>query len=716
MLWALPLAAIAIFMGYQLRWIGDDAFISFRYAKNLVAGHGLVWNPGERVEGYTNFLWTILMALGLLVGVSPIFWSVLLSLSSLGALVVLTQLIRSRLGPFFGHVPVSIAALLCTSSYVLSNFGTSGLETMFAASLVLAMALAALHERWILAGSLGVAAALCHPDHILFHGALGLARLLEPSALGWARAIRVDRARRNDLIRFAIPFLAAFVPYFVWRYAYYGDFYPNTYYAKSGGSWYLLQGGNYLLITLFSTGTFFVVPLALWGAFARRGGVFGRFVLIILPLFCLYTAKIGGDFMMGRLLVPLLPFAFLAGEEGLRDLAERSGRERFPLLVLGSAGLFLAALPIRVVKDGEKFWHVSDERSFYPIDELDERGIQSHYRQKASDLKNHVLKNGVDPLLGAGNVGVVGFLSGVRIVDLLALNDRAVAHMPITIRSRPGHEKIARGPYLVQRQVDLSDDPIYPDPYSVLSQVKVGRTDYFLSGFKPSLVDKWRGDRGVRLPKIEQYIRNYIQKSEPITPQRLACDAWFFDVYFFEHNRGTPLLESVVTRLAQGAPQLEGAVSLFFRSRVPDHWTSRPQFDFDNLDGWKASGNGFRGAVVREPIADLGFVHGEDASFVASFPKRLRDGAQGELTSPEFEIEGEVLSVDVGGGSRGVGVELLVDGAVVATVTGCDADMLGRKLIPTGTLRGKMARLRIFDRSSDGWGHVLVDNVRQWTR
>src|SRR3989442_4318999 len=43
-------------------FLGDDCFISFRYARHLAAGQGLVWNPGERVEGYTNFLWVILMA------------------------------------------------------------------------------------------------------------------------------------------------------------------------------------------------------------------------------------------------------------------------------------------------------------------------------------------------------------------------------------------------------------------------------------------------------------------------------------------------------------------------------------------------------------------------------------------------------------------------------------------------------------------------------
>ena len=43
-----------------MRFVQDDAFITYRYARNLARGEGLVFNPGERVEGYTNFLWTVM--------------------------------------------------------------------------------------------------------------------------------------------------------------------------------------------------------------------------------------------------------------------------------------------------------------------------------------------------------------------------------------------------------------------------------------------------------------------------------------------------------------------------------------------------------------------------------------------------------------------------------------------------------------------------------
>jgi len=56
------LAIYAVWRVIHLAWTCDDAFISYRYAKHLVEGQGLVFNPGERVEGITNPLFTLLLA------------------------------------------------------------------------------------------------------------------------------------------------------------------------------------------------------------------------------------------------------------------------------------------------------------------------------------------------------------------------------------------------------------------------------------------------------------------------------------------------------------------------------------------------------------------------------------------------------------------------------------------------------------------------------
>ena len=68
---AIAFAAFALMHVLNLNSILDDAFISFRYAENLVNGHGLVFNPGERVEGYTNFLWVIFSTIPIALGLDP---------------------------------------------------------------------------------------------------------------------------------------------------------------------------------------------------------------------------------------------------------------------------------------------------------------------------------------------------------------------------------------------------------------------------------------------------------------------------------------------------------------------------------------------------------------------------------------------------------------------------------------------------------------------
>src|SRR5512144_1358529 len=58
----LPLVALLVGQASRTYWLCDDAYISFRYVRNFVEGRGLVFNAGERVEGYTNFLWVLELA------------------------------------------------------------------------------------------------------------------------------------------------------------------------------------------------------------------------------------------------------------------------------------------------------------------------------------------------------------------------------------------------------------------------------------------------------------------------------------------------------------------------------------------------------------------------------------------------------------------------------------------------------------------------------
>ena len=62
----------------------EDSYITYRYAENLSRGMGLVYNPGEVVEGFTSFAWTLLLAAVTWVGLPVVAVSRALSRSSTG--------------------------------------------------------------------------------------------------------------------------------------------------------------------------------------------------------------------------------------------------------------------------------------------------------------------------------------------------------------------------------------------------------------------------------------------------------------------------------------------------------------------------------------------------------------------------------------------------------------------------------------------------------
>ena len=97
----------------------DDAFISFRYASNLLAGHGLVYNPGEWVEGFTNLSWTLLSAVVMAAGIDPVVGMAALGTMALGGMVVVAAAVGSRAAGLMGAAVA--AALIATDRRQVSK-------------------------------------------------------------------------------------------------------------------------------------------------------------------------------------------------------------------------------------------------------------------------------------------------------------------------------------------------------------------------------------------------------------------------------------------------------------------------------------------------------------------------------------------------------------------------------------------------------------------
>ncbi|MEK9148506.1 MAG: hypothetical protein AAB267_00510, partial [Candidatus Desantisbacteria bacterium] len=133
------IAIIIIFLFHANHFrffIMDDAFTSFRYAQNLVDGHGLVYNPGERVEGYTNFLWTLIIACFMKTGFQPEGLSQVLGVISGAIGIILVFLLSSKIAQ--KDKPLNlIACLFLSANTCYAVWAIAGMETVFFTSLIL---------------------------------------------------------------------------------------------------------------------------------------------------------------------------------------------------------------------------------------------------------------------------------------------------------------------------------------------------------------------------------------------------------------------------------------------------------------------------------------------------------------------------------------------------------------------------------------------------
>jgi len=317
--------------GRRVFWLQDDMMISLRYAQNLVRGHGLVWNPGERVEGYSNFGWVLVMAAAV--------WLLPAHLASAGvaavdlglAVTVLFLSVRllQRLAPQPGWlVPALLGAEVVASD--VAQWTVMGLETPLMTAVLLALTLRVLREAdagrptaltWLAAGLLGVI-------RVDGFGYAGLLCLL---------ALALQPARRELWKR--LPWLLVLpAAQLAFRLEYYGLPLSNTYYLKATGwalSDRLLAGSRYTL-GLFSR---YGLPIVLAAAGARASHDARGRALVLLPLGTIgYGLAAGGDAFHGaRFFAPTLPVALCLAFLAPRWLGARVGSRLEGLAALALA-------------------------------------------------------------------------------------------------------------------------------------------------------------------------------------------------------------------------------------------------------------------------------------------------------------------------------------------------------------------------------------------
>ena len=518
---ALLVAAAGALVAHSLvfDFVTDDAYISFVYARNLAQHGQLVFNLGEKaVEGYTNFLWTLLLAALLKVGLVPEVTSRVLGTAFAVASLGVTAWLSRRLRTGSASDPSdrewsawdALPALILAAIPGYACWASGGLETQLFTFFVLLGSAGQLAEllddaapRKRTAVAFGLAA-LTRPEGILFFALAWLYRLL------YRRQILPTRA---DVIAIAC-FLAFVVPHFLWRHWYYGWWLPNTFYIKSsgiGGHWQ--QGGYYLWRVVESYHLWTVPIVAIAGFFTRseRGArLLLGYATLVVALFAVYVASVAGDFMgLFRFIMPALPLVALVAADGLR-------------LTLSTMRPPLAAAVVAALLAGHVWHAVVVDRAALVVSGPSDRGIDRpgwlrwYTDDRAAIGRWFGRYARPDDYAAVGGAGAQVYFSGMRSLDCYGLSDEHIAHDVPASNSRPGHQKYAPVDYILSKHPTI----ITSNNYQILDRPYVGPDSAFWmrNGYHYVTVDI----PGLSSPKYSFLLRNdrSLGPLPALTPQK----------------------------------------------------------------------------------------------------------------------------------------------------------------------------------------------------
>jgi len=405
------IAVLAILHQVHFSYTADDAYITFRYARNWATGQGLGFNPDQpAVEGYTNFLWMAFLALHYRLGIHDLplaakLWGVLFG--TLTIIVIATI----KPSPSYPWRLVAPAFLALSAPFVF--WVGSGMETPLFGLILLWLVVKITSKKqpptsWFATGLWGAGCALLamtRPEGVWLTG-------LTIGCMGvWGGA-----TLRKAIKGVAVGFLIFYGPYFAWRYSYYGELLPNTFYAKSGDWWVLFQAGlRYLKDYALMYGVS-LAPLLLLLRYRRNLGFREFYPLTLVVAYVGYIAWIGGDFMpYFRFMAPVYPLLALLYVKLTSFMSE--DRSSLIKAVTPALAPFLAAAALWPSLSGAEY-----RQYRYEQDELFPRWttvgtvLGQRFQNKS---------------IACTAIGRIPYYSGLPTLDMLGLADKHIARRQI---------------------------------------------------------------------------------------------------------------------------------------------------------------------------------------------------------------------------------------------------------------------------------------------
>jgi hypothetical protein len=448
--WAFIQRTSIDFNGERIHALFDDAMISMQYAKNLAHGDGLVWNAGgEKIEGFSNPLWVLLMAGIHLFPIALTQTSLYVKIMSLVFLLLNVIVVKMLVEEFTKNKLIPLVVAFLTAFYFpLNNWSLQGMEVGLQA-LIISTAL------WL--GVRALKAKQFSPWPYVLFGLGVILRMdtIAPAIAATAAFAWIDERHRRKHLVWGLGGIAATMGILTaFRLAYYGDWLPNTYYLKLGGVstilrisigmrrfWDFVWNSNWLL---------FAIPLALPALDKRKA---------LLPLYAMFLSQVGYSVYVGgdawehvgganRFIAAVMPIFFVllcltVGE--LYEQVAKAGKfkSRFAfaasdafLIVFAIFGLF--SFNRLLVQDDVAKWTLQEKPVFTESVE--------RYALMGISLGEVTTEDATIAVVTAGNIP---YFSERTAIDLLGKNDRIVARGPMHTNSslfepgnyRPGHNK-----------------------------------------------------------------------------------------------------------------------------------------------------------------------------------------------------------------------------------------------------------------------------------
>ena len=443
-----------IYLCFETKFIQDDAYITFRYVENFVNGDGLVFNIGERVEGYTNFLWLMVLSLFAVLGMDMINISQMLSVAFGVVTLIVTYKISSLIvlnepevrkkgteapaeGPavnLLNLIPVILTAFVGAFQY----WSVSGMET----SMFVSFSLLGIYYYIKNKNSEEVdykfplflfLASITRPEGLYIFAIIILHKVIMSLKDNWDNKGEAVKGlfTRNNVITYFV-YLAPTFLFILFRLTYYGYPFPNTYYAKTGFSAVYLQTGLDYFWTFAEAyllyGFVFIIPVILF----KKKEIFFETLLLFMMyvLYTIYIISVGGD------VLPLFRFFFMVGPLVFILFGKVMMVFYFYLKknVTSNNPTVSAAIVLLLVCGLAYMDYNGMKEKIKSTTDL-ENGLVDKMRISGEWFKKKQQEKGAPMTIAATTIGAVSYYAGsqVSVVDMLGLTDEEIAHNPVAI-------------------------------------------------------------------------------------------------------------------------------------------------------------------------------------------------------------------------------------------------------------------------------------------